>query len=200
MLNSEAGPIAPISEVKWFAQADWFLLQPCSTLHGQKAGPRGRFPQIPSWPDAHQVASMRLWQRTRPWAGGRVKLGGFPSSSLCRGEASRGCIPSEVPVAPGLRDQTASSLQPGGRDGFLLLLIAGWLHQPPFGFVVLPASVTIPQIKFSIKMLFLSDWTLSDSVLRVVAVKYKARFLPLCQPGLSSSRCLVTGYAALEGL
>lgn len=102
----------------------WAPCPTCSTLHGQRASPWGRFPDPMSagWPlDSFQD----VWQRTRPWPGGGVKLGGFPSSSLCREEDSRGCIPSEVPMAPGLRDQSAPSLHSTQREGFLLVLISG---------------------------------------------------------------------------
>lgn len=79
-----------------------------------------------------RVTPKRLWQRTGGWAGGWVNQDGFPSSSLCRGEASRSFIPSEVPMVLRLRDQSVPSVRPVGRDGCFIANL--WVASPiPFG-------------------------------------------------------------------
>lgn len=116
--------MAPLSEVNLPRQI-WFLLQPCSTLHDQRASPSGRFPPIPNQLEACWVTPVRLWQRTGGWAGQRGDLDGFPSSSLCRGLASRGSSPLRFSWPLG-----SLSLHPAGRDGFLLLLISDGFTSP----------------------------------------------------------------------
>lgn len=92
--------------------------QMCSSYHPallcmarERALPPGKFPQILNQLDVCCWATpRRLWQRTGSWAVGWVNQDGFPSFSLCRAEASRSFVPSEVPMVLGLQDQCVPRL------------------------------------------------------------------------------------------
>lgn len=99
----------------------------------EQDSPLGRFHQTPNQLNVCcRVIPRRLWHRTGGWAGGWVNQDGFPTSSLCRGEASRSFIPSEVPMVLQLQDQYVPSVHPVGRDGCFIANL--WVASPiPFG-------------------------------------------------------------------